>query len=279
MAHAASLQPRSELAQHFFRDLRMVRRLVKSFSVETDTVLEIGAGSGVLTDALARCGFRVIAIEKDARLFRALRERMIGRTNVECHHSDFLRHPLPSGEYSVVANVPFNITAAVVRRLTLDGHPPLDAYLVLQREAAEKFAGVPSETLISLVLRPEFEISIPRVFRRADFDPVPRVRPALLHIHRLATPLLAGGGLRRYRQFVTGTFGSRDAGTALRRYFTARQVHRLARDHGFVTSARTSSLSFPQWLAIFRFYEHACMGRDPTVSFATYALRQELVQV
>jgi 23S rRNA (adenine-N6)-dimethyltransferase len=272
MSHPSVHRRRPELSQHFFRDQRMVRRLVESLPITTRTVLEVGPGTGMLTEALADGGFHVIAIEKDARLFRALRERMLGRTNVEAHHSDFLRAPLPAGEYTVVANLPFNISAAAVRRLTSGPHPPRDAFLVLQREAAQKLAGTPRETLFSLLLRPSFESSITRLFRRIDFDPRPRVRPSMLWIHRREWPLLVGAAATRYSRFVTETFGdARASGAAFRRYFSRRQIVRLAQDHGFGLSALPSELSFPQWLAIFRYYEHVCMGRDPTTRVRSVA--------
>lgn len=255
-----------ELSQHFFRDPRLVRRVFRALPIRTSTVVEIGSGNGIITDVLADSGFRVIAIEKDARLFRALRSRFIGRTNVEIHHADALELGPLREEHTLVANVPFGITAAVIRSAVRGPHPPTDAFLVLQLEAARKFAGTPAETLFSLLHKPSFDLSILRVFRRIDFEPAPRVRAALLHIHRRVEPLIETRSSRRYRRFVESTFGARPSiGRALRSHFTRTQIRRLASDLRFSTDARPSALTFPQWLAIFRFYEHACMGRDPTV--------------
>jgi 23S rRNA (adenine-N6)-dimethyltransferase len=263
--HHPRFEIRPELSQHFFHDPAVVRRLVDGLAIRTRTVIEIGAGTGVITEALADGGFRVIAIERDARLFRALRARLIGRTNVECHHSDALRFPLPREPYTVVSNVPFGISAALVRRLMSAQHSPEDAFLVLQLEAAEKFAGTPRETLFSLLAKPSFDTAILRRFRRVDFDPPPRVRTALLHIHRRERPLLDAASRARYGRFVAGVFGaSPRAGAALRTRLTREQVRRLARDLAFSPDADIRALTFPQWLAIFRFYENVCLGRDPT---------------
>jgi 23S rRNA (adenine-N6)-dimethyltransferase len=263
--HHPRFEIRPELSQHFFRDPALVRRLVDGLPITTRSVIDFGAGTGIITEALAGRGLRVIAIEKDARLFRALRSRFIGRTNVEYHHSDALEFPLPHDRYTVVSNVPFGISAALVRRLTSEARPPDDAFLVLQLEAAEKFAGAPREALFSLLAKPSFEMTILRRFRRIDFDPPPRVGTALLHIHRRERPLLEAASRGRYGGFVTEVFGANpQAGAALRTRLTREQVRRLAHDIGFSRASDIRALTFPQWLAIFRFYENVCLGRDPT---------------
>jgi 23S rRNA (adenine-N6)-dimethyltransferase len=250
---------RPELSQHFIRPetaRRMVTRVPRREGVP---VLEIGAGYGTLTAALADEGFHVIAIEKDARLFRALRSRFIGRTNVECHHADFFGHDLPDEPYVVVANVPFGITSSVVRTF-LDGpKPPLEAWLIVQGEAAEKFAGVPRETLFSLQHRPWFDIGIAMRLSRDAFEPRPRVSAALLHIARRERPLITAREAAPYRAFVQTAFGAADMRAALRRYMTRRQFVRLAREVGFPVGARSPELAFDQWLRVFRF-----VPRPPT---------------
>jgi 23S rRNA (adenine-N6)-dimethyltransferase len=257
---------RPELSQHFFRDPALARRVVYALPIATRIVIDVGAGTGLLSEALADRGFRVIAIEKDARLFRALRARFIGRTNIECHHGDALTASLPRERYSVVSNVPFGISAALVRRLIGESRPPDDAFLILQLEAAQKFAGTPHETQFSLITKPSFELAIMRRFRRIDFDPPPRVRTALLHVHRREHPLLDAPARARYARFVADVFGaSPQAGRALRTRLTRGQVRRLARDLGFAAGGSVRGLTFPQWLAIFRFYENVCLGRDPAV--------------
>jgi 23S rRNA (adenine-N6)-dimethyltransferase len=271
---------RPELSQHFFRDAAFVRQLVAAWPITTATVLDIGAGDGALTEALAARGFRVIAIEKDARLFRALRSRFIGRTNVECHHADALTAALPLGPYTAVSNVPFSISSALVRRLITGGRPPEDAFLVLQLEAAAKFAGTRGETLFSLLAKPAFEMTLGRRFRRADFDPPPRVRTAMLHIHRRERPLLSGPSRDRYSRLVARAFGaSPHAGAALRTTLTREQVRRLARDLGFAPGDSIRAISFPQWLAIYRFYVHTCLGRDPAGASPAAATFRQRVRV
>jgi 23S rRNA (adenine-N6)-dimethyltransferase len=220
----------------------------------------------LLTAALASAGFRVIAVEKDERLCGLLRQQLAGRTNVACHHADFLAFPLPSVPYCLVSNVPYGITAAVVRKLLHAARPPDEAVLIVQREAAEKFAGAPRETQFSLLHKPWFEIGIAGGVPRHDFVPVPRVRSVLLRIRRREVPLIVDGRAPAYRSFIATAFGhgAPEVSHALRRYLTARQVKRLRHDLAFSRDCRASQLNFDQWLNIFRFVEHECLGHDPT---------------
>jgi len=260
-------QRRPELSQHFLRDAAVARALVRRLPFPPGAlVIEAGAGDGLITAALADAGFRVIAVEKDERLFSLLRLRLASRPAVACHHADFLVFPLPSVPYRVVSNVPYAITAALVRRLLHAARPPDDALLVVQREAAEKFAGTPRDTQFSLLYKPWFEITIVGAVARRDFVPPPRVHSVLLRIRRRVLPLVADCSAPAYRSFIAATFGrgAPEVSHALRRYLTARQVKRLGRDLGFRRDCRASQLTFDQWLGIFRFVEHECLGHDPT---------------
>jgi 23S rRNA (adenine-N6)-dimethyltransferase len=237
----------------------------------------------LLTEALADAGFRVIAIEKDERLYSVLRARCARRPNVTCHHADFLTFPLPSTAYRAVSNVPYGITAALVRKLLHAARPPDDAVLIVQREAAEKFAGTPRETRFSLLHKPWFEISIAGAVRRQHFVPPPRVHSVLLRLRRREAPLIAARSGPAYRTFISTSFGqgAPEVSHALRRHLTARQIKRLGHDLGFSRDSRASQLSFGQWLSIFRFVEHECLGHDPTrcVASQPHAMRVAAVAV
>ncbi|HXK33479.1 MAG TPA: 23S ribosomal RNA methyltransferase Erm [Dehalococcoidia bacterium] len=258
-------QRRPELSQHFFRDPAFVRQWVGRLPLcHAEPVVEVGPGRGAITDALADRGLRVVAVELDERLVRGLRARFAGRANVQIVQGDFLRHRLPRERYAVVGNVPFAISSDVLRRLIEAPTPPSNAWLVVQAEAAAKFAGVPRETLFSLLHKPVFDFRITRTFRRADFEPPPRVRTSLLHIAHRPAPLLERREHASYRAFVRGTFGSgRTIAEALRWRLTRRQIVRLSRDIGFGLSVPPSAVPFDQWLRIFRFVEHECLGHDP----------------
>jgi 23S rRNA (adenine-N6)-dimethyltransferase len=212
-----------------------------------DVVYEIGPGEGVLTDRLARRCRHVVAVEKDAGLAERLRRRFARRPNVTVYLADCLAFPLPVTCCKVVANVPFNITAAVVSRLTGAPYPPQDAYLAVQREAAARFTGTGGETLVALQLKPLFEPQVVYHFSRTDFDPRPGVDVVMLRLRKRGPPLLAPADLAPYRDFVA--FG-----------FTAWQptVRRALGPllgpppPGLDLDVPPSALPFEDWLALFR---------------------------
>ena len=196
-------------------------------------------------------------MEVDGALSQALRMRFLRDSRVTIVEADFLRFRLPDVPYKVLGNIPFNRTAAIVRRLVQADPPPQDAYLVIQREAAERFAGGPCarETLSSLLLKPWWQIEIARRFRRTDFDPPPGVDVVALWLARRTRPLVDRYQAVDYRRFIQSCFGrdGRSIRRCLRPQFTRTQIHRLSRNLRFDPSGPPGGLTFEQWLALFRF--------------------------
>ncbi|HEU5347889.1 MAG TPA: rRNA adenine N-6-methyltransferase family protein, partial [Ktedonobacterales bacterium] len=107
------------LSQNFLKNSRLVASLLDRFNLNSDSVVyEIGPGEGVITEQLALRYKQVVAIEKDRYLAERLMRRFSDRPNVTIHCGDFLAYRLPGSPYNVFANIPFNITSAIVTRLT-----------------------------------------------------------------------------------------------------------------------------------------------------------------
>jgi len=246
-------------SQNFFRRVSVVKEIIGLANLTSrDLVVEIGPGKGIITRELARVCDRVIAVECDKSLCRDLRKELAGVGNVEVVWGDFRRYRLPNCDYKVFASIPFNITSDIVAKLTTGVRSPSEAYLVMQAEAARRFAGPPHdrESLKSLMLKPRFELSILHALRNTDFRPTPKAKIVLLRMGRRQHPVLTAAEERRYRDFLCLVFSEHGADVAmrLRRVFTRRQIGRMARENGFAMSARVVDLSFGQWLAIFRRY-------------------------
>ena len=134
------IAPKQSLGQNFLYDERLLARIAAAAELSPDdAVLEIGPGLGALTRQLAQAAGRVVAVELDDRLLPVLRYELEPFANVEIVHGDILTFDPASrfdGPFVVVANVPYYITGAILRRL-LEGSPrPRRMVLTVQREVA-----------------------------------------------------------------------------------------------------------------------------------------------
>jgi 23S rRNA (adenine-N6)-dimethyltransferase len=245
------------LAQNFLRSPKLVRRLVAMSNIgPSDTVYEIGPGNGIITAALARVATRVIAIEKDPELVRRLRERFRLLNNVEIVEQDFLAYSFVTSDRKVFANIPFNRTAEILRKILYARFKLSEAYLILQKEPAQKFSGSPKETLFSILVKPFFEFEILSQLRRTDFRPVPHVDSVFLSIKRRTHPSIEARDVVPYRDFVQFGFGrwKPNLKLAFKNVFTYKQWKRLARELDFPLNATPTELSFEQWLGLYHGY-------------------------
>jgi 23S rRNA (adenine-N6)-dimethyltransferase len=249
---------RLALAQNFLKSSKLVRSLLGASSiVPGDIVYEIGPGRGIITAELARIASQVIAIEKDALLACGLRQRFRDVENVEIISNDFLQYHIHHREYKIFANIPYNITADILRKILGTPPFPTETYLVLQKEAAQKFSGSPCETQFSILAKPLFELQVLRELRRTDFEPVPHVDSVLLCIKRRPSPLLRRDEISLYRSFVRYGFGrwKRNLKLIFEPIFTYPQWKRLAKDLYFPLDATPSQLTFAQWLGLFECFK------------------------
>ena len=243
-------------SQNFLRDPHLAARLIAASSIcQDDLVYEIGPGAGILTDGLAQRARRVVAVELDAALAERLRQRYAANPRVEVHTGDFLEYALPQRPYKVFANIPFAYTREIVTRLTSAANPPEDAYLIMQREAAEAFCGVPREYLYAVLLKPWFELEITHRFRREDFLPAPSVEAVMLRIHKRGPPLIAAQERQLFRDFAVYGFVARHAALdrILRDLLSHRQRHQALSVCGIDPNATPSSVPFAQWLQLFHY--------------------------
>jgi 23S rRNA (adenine-N6)-dimethyltransferase len=220
----------------------------------SDTVYEIGPGDGIITTALARVAKRVIAIEKDPKLVCRLRERFRLLDNVEIVEQDFQAFSLRRSEGKIFANIPYNQTARILRKILYERSNVDEAFLILQKEAARKFSGSPRETLCSILAKPFFQFELLTRLRRTDFRPVPNVDSVLLAIRRRDRPLLNTQDLALFRDFVQLGFKrwKPNLKLAYKHVFTYKQWKRLARELKFPLNATATELSFEQWLGLYR---------------------------
>lgn len=242
--------------QNFLKSRKLAAALVADSGIDRDDeVYEIGSGKGIITRELARRAGKVVAVERDPDLAARLKRRFDGEERVEIRCADFLDIPLRKARYKIFGNIPFNITTAVIDKITSATRPPQDTWLLVQKEAGRRFAGRPRTTLFSALAGPFFELSLGRMVRRTEFDPRPEVDAVLLRIKRREKPLVAARHADWYRKFVRWGFEvpQRDLKRTYKHLFTYVQWRRLAHELGFPLRPEPADLNIDQWLGLFDF--------------------------
>jgi 23S rRNA (adenine-N6)-dimethyltransferase len=255
---ARRTRPAKWHTQNFLRDAELARTLVAQAGLgATDLVYEIGAGTGTITAALADSCRAVIANEIDARLCESLRVRFAGRPNVQVRCGDFRSDTLPSEPYKVFANPPFDIISEIIGKVTRTEPQPVDTYLVVQREAAERYRGAPDETLVSLLLKPFFAPSVVHHFERDDFAPKPGVDVVMLRLRKRGPPLVDPERAQAYRDLVVSGFTAwkPTVGAALARRFGSGVARRLLTEISLDPALKPTLLSFDSWLDLYAAFE------------------------
>jgi 23S rRNA (adenine-N6)-dimethyltransferase len=205
---------RRHFGRHFLGNDRLAAQLVADADIGgDDRVVELGAGRGVLTAALADRAAQVLAVELDPKLVSTLARRFASNRNVAVLGADARDAPLPANPYRVVANLPFSITGAVLRRL-LDAPASglRRADLVVQWQVARERARVahgPPTDLLGARWAPWWDFRRGRRLPARCFRPPPSVDAAVLVVTRRSVPMLPIAQSRNYASFVERAFRSR----------------------------------------------------------------------
>jgi 23S rRNA (adenine-N6)-dimethyltransferase len=246
---------RSAPGQHFLRSSRLAAELVRDAGAQPgDLVVDVGAGTGALTQALAEAGARVVALELDGALAGGLRRRFAAR-DVEVIEVDAREWSWPESPFAVVANLPFAGSGSILDRLLDDPRVPLrrlDA--IVQWEAAVKHTAVWPATLKSTCWSAWHELAVTARISRSAFAPPPAVDAGVLRAVRRDLPLVAPAEHAGYRRFVADAFrAQRPLRVALRAHLSPRELKRLAPVLGFAPDALPRDLGPGQWAALFEF--------------------------
>jgi 16S rRNA (adenine1518-N6/adenine1519-N6)-dimethyltransferase len=211
--------PRSKkrLGQNFLVDESYARRIVGALAPRAgETVVEIGPGRGALTSILVESGARVVAVEFDRELFGPLRARFGGRGNFSLVEADALEVDFcsvvsPAARARVVANLPYNISTAILQRLIERRRCLSEFVLMLQREVVARITAPPGSTergyltvLVEAYCEAEALFDVPP----GAFRPVPKVWSSVARL-RVRDDGPAVGDMRLLWQLVSAGFAQR----------------------------------------------------------------------
>ena len=152
-----------------------------------DLVLDIGAGSGVITSALAKRCQKVLAIEPDKTALEKLRKNTKNLENVEIVPEDFLTMNLPETPYKIFANPPFHLSSKILHKLIEAKNPPDAIYLILQKQFALKLLNTDRHytSQLGYALTAKYQTKIRYPLKPYDFTPPPAVPTVLFEAKKI----------------------------------------------------------------------------------------------
>jgi 23S rRNA (adenine-N6)-dimethyltransferase len=263
VAGRASPQARPR-GRHSLRSRAFADELVRDAGVVTDSlVLDLGAGGGVLTRALADVGAQVRAVELDPTALRQLMTRFGADPRVEVVEADATVVPMPHEPFAVVANLPFAAGTAILRRLLGDPRvalTQLDA--IVEWGLAAKRTAVWPSTQLGCAWAAWYDLRLVRRVPRACFAPPPSVDAAVLRATRRAEPLVPPSEATAYEALLHRAFAAQ---RPLDRVLPRGLVHRAAHELGFDPRAAARDLDARQWSRLYRRYTSRPIARGRSV--------------
>lgn len=208
------VRPKKHLGQHFLTDINTAEKIVKSISPETQSLLEIGPGTGVLTKIILEKNipdFYVIDIDHESieylnQNFSQLKDRIIS--------ADFLKFDLSemfSDKFSIIGNFPYNISSQILFRV-LDFRSQVEEVVgMFQKEVAERIASPPGNKtygILSVLIQAFYKIDYLFTVNEGVFFPPPKVKSAVIRLKRNGITNL-GCNEKRFFQVVKLGFGQR----------------------------------------------------------------------
>src|SRR5713226_10249218 len=196
---------RRRLGQNFLRPELADRLVAETDFRRGELVVEVCAGPGALTIALARRAVDVVAVELDPVWAQRLRDLVyrVAPARVRVVEADILSLPLPARPFRVMGSLPFGQTTSILHRLLDDPSVPLErADVIVQWEVTRKRAAVPPSTMLSTAWAPWWEFRLGPRIPASEFRPIPRVDAGVLVITRRTPPFLPLAMAGRYGDFV-----------------------------------------------------------------------------
>lgn len=260
------ISPRKSFGQNFLIDANILGIILKTASLSSaDAVLEVGAGLGVLTEALAKIARRVVTVEKDFRLVDFLQTRFQPLANIELIAADVMRLNLSqfwsSGINKLVANLPYSVGSAVLVEIFKSDSQPELIVVTLQTEVARRLVAKPNTAsygLLSILGQLHYETEMRKLVSPNCFFPKPEVQSAILCMKKREP---SSAELVEDRDFFFGlikyAFGQRrkqlqkiltNAPARFRR--PAPELQNIFREMGIDPRARPESLGGGQWVRL-----------------------------
>jgi len=260
-----NIKPNKRLGQCFLISEKALFMIIAVANIQKrDKVLEIGPGTGILTEKLIKAGATVLAVEKDSRLINILKNRFsqnIKNKQLILLHTDFLKLKFPDflkkynftdKHFKVVANLPYQITSPVIEILLERNFLPLLVALTIQKEVAERICAKTGDlsSLAVLVQTCTQKCKSVAKFPGSYFYPQPEVNSALLKLEGFSYP--EGIEIKKLRQIVRIGFSQKRKKLKknLQNVFGKEIIENIWKKLNLTENIRAQELPVEKWIEI-----------------------------
>ncbi len=265
---AQSKFAKKKLGQNFLNDPVLRDRIIDlAGDIKSREILEVGPGLGFLTEEILRRGANLTAIELDIRSIDILNKKFADFKNLKLIHGSILEQDLDrifaQKNYSVIANIPYNITAPILRKFFSETkNKPQTAILMVQKEVAEKISRTKAEktkiikgrSILSIAVEIFAEVENCFVVDRMMFSPAPRVDSAIIKLKSREKPLVDKDLEKDFFTVVQAGFAEKRKKLAnhLGKFFGCNSSDLLGNIDG---DKRAETLEIEEWIEIARNFQ------------------------
>jgi 16S rRNA (adenine1518-N6/adenine1519-N6)-dimethyltransferase len=213
------MKAKKSLGQHFLKSEKALNTIIREGELKLeDVVLEIGPGQGALTEKLLATGINVLGVEKDDGLYKFLEEKFekeLSSGQLTLIHGDILdfdpsSHQLEARSYKLIANIPYNITGAILKKFLSTDCQPERMVLLVQKEVADRImARDGKESILSLSIKAYGKPYFVDTVKAGSFAPAPKVDSAILAICDISKDYFSNFSEQVFFDILHAGFGSK----------------------------------------------------------------------
>ncbi|MCD6402276.1 ribosomal RNA small subunit methyltransferase A [bacterium] len=261
------IRPSKKLGQNFLIDKGVIKKFIKACDFkEKDTILEIGPGIGTLTKEIAKKVKKVIAVEKDPKMIEILKEALKDFKNVKIIQGDilkifnFLPHQKFGGgfDYKVIGNLPFYLSAPVIRKFLEAKNPPKEMIFIIQKEVAQRICAKPPKmSILAVSVQVYAKPKIISYVSKKSFWSKPKVDGAIIKISNLKSQIssldkdlffkIVRAGFSHPRKQLVNNLSKELK-------ITKERVKNWLLENGLQPSLRAEDLSVENWIKLAKSY-------------------------
>jgi 16S rRNA (adenine1518-N6/adenine1519-N6)-dimethyltransferase len=256
---------RQKLGQHFLHDESVLDAIISAYCPTLgELIVEVGPGKGALTEKLLLLDQKVIGVEWDEEMLAVLRQKYSKDQNLILEHAD-IRHfnlinfidGIGYSDYSIVANLPYYLSAYFMRQLFEYSRLPRQAILLIQKEVAERVIAKPgtkTRSTLSVLAQVYSSPKINLIVPPTSFTPPPQVESAVVSFEKIKNPFVNKTQEKNFFRVVKSGFSSKrktllnslSAGLHMERDEIAQILQNVAID----ANLRAESISVDQWFKL-----------------------------